>query len=100
LARLHRPLAAMSKGLLLLFFKKKCFLPVDSTTKPCCIASVGAVFPKAIAAKYIKESAGNARRDTCLDQYKANKATSGNGGLRWIQKGGGYYSVCSTKLKG
>ncbi len=69
-------------------------------TTPAKPAVSHAVFPKAIAAKYIKESAGNARRDTCLDQYKANKATSGNGGLRWIQKGGGYYSVCSTKLKG
>jgi hypothetical protein len=58
------------------------------------------VFPKAIAAKYTKESAGNARRDTCLDQYKANKTANSNGGLRWIQKGGGYYSACSTKLKG
>ena len=28
---------------------------------------------------------------TCVDQYNANKATNGNGGLKWIQKGGGYY---------
>jgi hypothetical protein len=59
-----------------------------------------AVFPRAISAKYVKESAGKARRDTCLDQYKSNKSANGNGGLRWIQKGGGYYSACSTKLKG
>ena len=37
---------------------------------------------------------------TCLDQYKANKAGNGNGSLHWIQKGGGYYSECSKKLKG
>ena len=36
---------------------------------------------------------------TCLAQYKANKATNGNGGLKWIQKGGGYYSECNTRLK-
>jgi len=37
---------------------------------------------------------------TCLDQYRANKATGGNGGLTWIQKGGGYYSECNKRLKG
>ncbi len=31
---------------------------------------------------------------------QANKAGSGNGGLHWIQKGGGYYSECNAKLKG
>ena len=35
-----------------------------------------------------------------LDQYKANKATNANGGLKWLQKGGGYYSQCVKKLKG
>ena len=37
---------------------------------------------------------------SCLDQYSANKATHANGGLAWIQKGGGYYSLCTKKLKG
>jgi hypothetical protein len=37
---------------------------------------------------------------TCLDQYNANKATNANGGLKWIQKGGGYYSECNKQLKG
>jgi hypothetical protein len=37
---------------------------------------------------------------TCLDQYRANKANNGNGGLKWIQKGGGYYSQCNKALKG
>jgi hypothetical protein len=45
-------------------------------------------------------SAGKARMETCLDQYKENKATNGNGGLKWIQKGGGYYSECNKRLKG
>jgi hypothetical protein len=59
-----------------------------------------AVFPSAVDPKYSKESAGIARRKTCLDQYNKNKVTNANGGLKWIEKGGGYYSVCNTRLKG
>jgi hypothetical protein len=59
-----------------------------------------AVFPTAVAPKYSKESAGKARMHTCLDQYNANKASNANGGMKWIQKGGGYYSECNKKLKG
>jgi hypothetical protein len=59
-----------------------------------------AVFPSAVSPKYTKESAGKARMHTCLDQYKANKASNGNGGLVWITKGGGYYSECNKRLKG
>ena len=64
-------------------------------------AAVGnAVFPSAVNPKYSKESAGKARMHTCVDQYNANKATNANGGLKWIQKGGGYYSECTKRLKG
>ena len=59
-----------------------------------------AVYPSAVDPKYSKETAGKARMHTCVDQYNANKATNANGGLKWIQKGGGYYSECSKKLKG
>ena len=59
-----------------------------------------AVFPSAVAPKYSTESAGNARMHTCLDQYNTNKTGTGNGGLKWIQKGGGYYSECNKRLKG
>ena len=59
-----------------------------------------AVFPNAVDAKYSKETAGKARLHTCVDQYNANKATNGNGGMKWIEKGGGYYSECNKKLKG
>ena len=59
-----------------------------------------AVFPNAVDPKYAKESEGKGRMHTCVDQYNANKATGGNGGLKWIQKGGGYYSECTKKLKG
>jgi hypothetical protein len=59
-----------------------------------------AVFPNAVDPKYAKESAGKARLHTCVDQYNANKTTNGNGGMKWIEKGGGYYSECNKKLKG
>ena len=59
-----------------------------------------AVFPSAVDPKYSKETAGKARMHTCVDQYNANKTANANGGLKWIQKGGGYYSECSKKLKG
>jgi pyruvate/2-oxoglutarate dehydrogenase complex dihydrolipoamide acyltransferase (E2) component len=59
-----------------------------------------AVFPSAVDPKYSKESAGKGRMHTCVDQYNANKAGNGNGGMKWIQKGGGYYSECNKRLKG
>ncbi|WP_298366538.1 hypothetical protein [uncultured Bradyrhizobium sp.] len=59
-----------------------------------------AVFPNAVDPKYAKESEGKQRMHTCVDQYNANKTTGGNGGLKWIQKGGGYYSECNKRLKG
>lgn len=59
-----------------------------------------AIYPNAVDPKYAKETPGKARLHTCVDQYNANKATNGNGGLKWIQKGGGYYSECTKKLKG
>ena len=33
-------------------------------------------------------------------KYNANKAANANGGLKWIVKGGGYYSECNKRLKG
>jgi hypothetical protein len=64
------------------------------------VATGNAVFPTAVDPKYAKETAGKARMHTCVDQYNANKANNANGGLKWIQKGGGYYSECTKKLKG
>ncbi len=71
-------------------------LPATASAAP----PPSAVFPAKTSPKYAKLSAGQARMHTCLDQYTANKATKGNGGLSWIQKGGGYYSLCSKHLKG
>ncbi|ABD86198.1 hypothetical protein [Rhodopseudomonas palustris] len=59
-----------------------------------------AVFPSTVDAKYAKETASRARLHTCADQWKLNKASNATGGLRWIQKGGGYWSECNKKLKG
>ncbi|WP_395495029.1 hypothetical protein [Acetobacter sp. KSO5] len=71
-----------------------------STAAPAAAATTaGVVFPSAVAPQYAKLSAGKARMKTCLDQYNANKASTGNGSLKWIQKGGGYYSQCNTHLK-
>jgi hypothetical protein len=64
------------------------------------VVAANAVFPTVVDSKYSNEKPGRARRKTCLDQYKANKATNANGGLKWLQKGGGYYSQCVKKLKG
>ncbi|MGB6537069.1 MAG: hypothetical protein WBF58_14025 [Xanthobacteraceae bacterium] len=75
--------------------------PAPKTASPPPPAAVGnAVFPSGVSPKYSKESAGRARMHTCRDQYQENKKTGGNGGLKWIQKGGGYYSECNKRLKG
>jgi hypothetical protein len=63
-------------------------------------AAGNATFPNAVDPKYSKETAGKARLHTCVDQYNANKASNANGGLKWIEKGGGYYSECNKRLKG
>ena len=77
--------------------------PAKTAAKPAAApaaAAGNATFPNAVDTKYAKETAGKARMHTCLDQYNANKAGSGNGGLKWIEKGGGYYSECNKHLKG
>jgi hypothetical protein len=74
--------------------------PKPAATPAAAPAATGpAAFPTAVDPKYAKETAGKARMHTCVDQYNANKATNANGGLKWIQKGGGYYSECTKKLK-
>ncbi|HEY2247889.1 MAG TPA: hypothetical protein VGH70_10630 [Bradyrhizobium sp.] len=59
-----------------------------------------AVFPTAIAPKYESEKdLDKARTKTCADQFTTNKATNGNGGLKWVEKDGGYYAECVSRLK-
>jgi hypothetical protein len=77
--------------------------PKATEAKPAAPAAVpagNAVYPSAVDPKYSKESAGKGRMHTCVDQYNANKAGNGNGGMKWIEKGGGYYSECNKRLKG
>ena len=74
--------------------------PPKPTPAAAPVATGNAVFPSAVNSKYSKDSEGKARMETCLDQYHANKGTNANGGLKWIQKGGGYYSECNKRLKG
>ena len=82
------------------FRKAQCGADATPAAAPAAAPSGPAVYPSAVDPKYAKETAGKARMHTCVDQYNANKTTNGNGGLKWIQKGGGYYSECTKKLKG
>lgn len=77
----------------------KAATPPPAATKAVTAPS-NAAFPSAVSTKYASETPGKARLHTCADQYKANKTTNANGGLKWIQKGGGYWSECNKKLKG
>ncbi len=70
--------------------------PLKAAPKP----TSALVFPKGIAEQFAKEKPASARRKTCGAQFRANKASGGNGGLRWIQPGGGYWSECNKSLKG
>jgi hypothetical protein len=63
-----------------------------ATSREAPSATGNAVFPTAVSPKYSSESPGKARMHTCLDQYNADKTNNTLGGLKWIQKGGGYYS--------
>jgi hypothetical protein len=72
--------------------------PSTASTAPAGRARA-AVFPRAISDKYSSESPGKARLKTCADQYNANKERNANGDLKWIEKGGGYWSQCNAKLK-
>lgn len=57
------------------------------------------ILPKGISPKYASEDLGMARMHTCVDQYIANKAINANGGMKWIERGGGYYTACNKNLK-
>jgi hypothetical protein len=71
----------------------------DFRRDECGLGDIDAVFPDAIAPKYSKEDPDSARMHTCADQFTANKATRANGGLKWIEKDGGYYGECVGHLK-
>ncbi|MBA8876643.1 hypothetical protein [Phyllobacterium myrsinacearum] len=58
------------------------------------------VFPSVVSSKFAAEKPAKARMHTCLEQYHINKDNNALGGMRWIEKGGGYYKLCNDKLKG
>lgn len=70
-----------------------------STSRAAPMPASNAVFPRAIDRKYSSETPAKQRMKTCLDQYNVNKANGGNAELKWIMKGGGYYSQCNTRMK-
>lgn len=81
------------------FRKDECGMP-QAATPPAATSAGNAVFPKVISPQFAAEKPAKARLHTCAAQYKANKASNGNGGLKWVTKGGGYWSLCNKKLKG
>ncbi|MDM9622246.1 hypothetical protein A6U87_17700 [Rhizobium sp. AC44/96] len=72
----------------------------EEPAKPTMKAPTGVKFPTAVDSKYSSETPGKARMHTCVDSYHANKDANTLNGLKWIQKGGGFYSLCNAKLKG
>ena len=74
--------------------------PAKEPPKATMKAPAGVSFPSAVSPKYSTETAGKARFHTCVDAYNDNKAKNSLNGVKWIEKGGGYYSLCNTKLKG
>jgi hypothetical protein len=73
---------------------------VDFRRDECGQKDTTAVFPTEIAPKYAGDKdLDKARKETCADQFTANKATNANGGLKWIEKDGGYYGECISRLK-
>ena len=54
----------------------------ENDAAPAPAATGNAVFPTTVSPKYSGESAGKARMQTCLDQYRANKGNGANGGLK------------------
>ncbi|TJV71189.1 MAG: hypothetical protein E5X76_16470 [Mesorhizobium sp.] len=63
------------------------------------VAPAGVTFPTTLAAEFKTEKPAKARMKTCLQGYHDNKEAGTLNGLRWIQKGGGYYSLCNARLK-
>jgi hypothetical protein len=74
--------------------------PVEPALVSTAKAPKGVKFPRSVSADYSDLSEGRARMRTCVDAYHINKDNGSLNGLKWIQKGGGFYSLCNAKLKG
>lgn len=61
--------------------------------------AIEALLPSAIDPKFAAEKPSLQRLHTCSLAYRAAKKDGKLAGLRWIQKGGGFYSLCVAKLK-
>ena len=73
--------------------------PAPAARAPAPAAVGNAVFPRGVDAKYSTLRPAQQRLKTCADQYNANKATNANSGMKWIEKGGGYWSACNKAIK-
>jgi len=60
----------------------------------------GMTFPEKIDSKFAAERPAQQRMKTCLESYRTNRDAKTLKGMRWVQKGGGYYSICNERLKG
>lgn len=56
-------------------------------------------FPSQLAGEFHDRKPAQQRMRTCLKSYHANKEAGTLAGLRWVQRGGGYYSLCTARLK-
>jgi hypothetical protein len=100
-ARLPNAVARCALWVLIAVISSGPAMAEEGPAAPVASAPVGdAVFPTAIAPEYSGETSSKARLHTCVDQYNANKANNANGGLKWIQRDGGYYSACNKRLEG
>lgn len=57
------------------------------------------VFPAALAGEFGDKKPWEARMRTCLKSYREAKKAGALYGVKWVEKGGGYYSLCSAKLR-
>ena len=65
------------------------------------VVTGNAVFPLAVDPKFASETPHMQRMHTCAAQWQMNKTNNTTGGMHWNQKGGGgFYSVCNSRLKG
>lgn len=71
----------------------------DGKAAPAARVAAAPVFPGEVFPKHSGERPALARQRTCAEQFKVNKASGANGGLRWIEQGGGYWSRCNAHLK-
>ena len=57
------------------------------------------VFPVALAGEFSDKKPWEARMRTCLKSYREAKKAGTLYGVKWVEKGGGYYSLCSARLR-